>query len=354
MKKTREIPAEDLLEKYSVLGICGCSGSGKTTLIEALIPRLLARGLRVAVVKHDAHRVRIDVPGKDSDRFFQAGADVSLFGRECFLRWHGQGNFATFLTTLCRSHDIVLVEGHAKTPVPKIWLLGQGSAVPPENRGRVIRVLSREQADSEAVFSWLETWLARRKLQEPMWGCVLIGGRSSRMGRPKHLLENDGRSWLEHSVERLAPFVDQVVLSGRGVVPEPLHSLVRVPDAPGLAGPLAGILACLRWQPSVSWLVMACDLPDVTGAALQWLLDCRRPGIDAVLPDLAGDGRLEPLLAWYGPGCLEPLEEIAASGNLRISLLAGRPGISHFQPPAELRPCWRNVNTPEELSRQTP
>ncbi len=46
-----------LLDRYPVLGICGCSGAGKTTLIEALIPRLHSIGLQVAVVKHGAHNV---------------------------------------------------------------------------------------------------------------------------------------------------------------------------------------------------------------------------------------------------------------------------------------------------------
>ena len=77
-----------LLDRYPVLGICGCSGSGKTTLIEALIPRLHSIGLQVTVVKHGAHNVNIDVPGKDSDRFFRAGADVSLFCEECVSRRH--------------------------------------------------------------------------------------------------------------------------------------------------------------------------------------------------------------------------------------------------------------------------
>ena len=169
------------------------------------------------------------------------------------------------------------------------------------------------------------------------------------MGRPKHLLELDDKTWLEHAVDKLGPLVDQVVLSGFGQVPHSLTTLSRVPDAPGLAGPLAGILAVMRWQPTVSWLVMACDQPDVQSESLQWLLDSRRPGARAILPDLQGDGRIEPLLAWYDYRCRLSLEEIAASGCLRISQLAGQPGVHHFQPPRHLHSSWLNVNTPSEL-----
>jgi molybdopterin-guanine dinucleotide biosynthesis protein A len=169
------------------------------------------------------------------------------------------------------------------------------------------------------------------------------------MGRPKHLIEYKNKTWLEYTVDKLAPLVDEVVLSGRGEVPESLASLPRVPDAPGLAGPLAGILAVMRWQPAVSWLVMACDQPNIRAESLEWLLDGRRPGVHAILPDLQGDGHLEPLLAWYDFRCRALLEEIAVAGSLRISALAGQPGIYHFQPPVDLRSSWNNINTPAEL-----
>jgi len=56
------------------------SGTGKTTLIERLIPVMNARGLKLGVMKHDAHRFEIDKPGKDSYRFSHAGALVTAIG----------------------------------------------------------------------------------------------------------------------------------------------------------------------------------------------------------------------------------------------------------------------------------
>ena len=61
-----------------VLGFAAYSGTGKTTLIERLVGSLKARGLRVAVIKHDGHDFEIDRRGKDSWRFTQAGADISV------------------------------------------------------------------------------------------------------------------------------------------------------------------------------------------------------------------------------------------------------------------------------------
>lgn len=59
-----------------VLAIVGVSGSGKTTLIERLIPVFRDWGYRVGTLKHDAHHFEVDVPGKDTWRHREAGADA--------------------------------------------------------------------------------------------------------------------------------------------------------------------------------------------------------------------------------------------------------------------------------------
>ena len=61
-----------------VFGFAGWSGSGKTTLIEQLIPRFIARGLSVSLVKHAHHEFDLDQPGKDSFRHRQAGCQEVL------------------------------------------------------------------------------------------------------------------------------------------------------------------------------------------------------------------------------------------------------------------------------------
>lgn len=65
-------------ETLPLLGIAAWSGTGKTTLLEALLPRLAERGLRVAVIKHAHHDFEVDRPGKDSHRLRQAGAAPML------------------------------------------------------------------------------------------------------------------------------------------------------------------------------------------------------------------------------------------------------------------------------------
>lgn len=173
------------------------------------------------------------------------------------------------------------------------------------------------------------------------------------MGTPKHLIEQNGRTWIERTVAMLRQTVSQVVIAGAGDLPASLVDTVRVDDLSDLAGPLAGILAVFRAYPQVSWLVVACDLPDMQGEALQWLLDCRGPEVLAVMPELAGDGRIEPLLAYYDCACRHPLEMMASAGHRRLNLLQAVAGVITPQPPSHLRACWRNVNTPADLGRNS-
>jgi len=130
-----------------VLGICGNSGSGKTTLIEQLVPRLLLSGFSVAVVKHDAHRLQVDTPGKDSDRLFRAGADVVAHDSEqTFVRLHS-GEMDVFGAASClpSKYDLILVEGHKGSHAPKIWLLGEDEDGPPNEAQKVLAILRRSE-----------------------------------------------------------------------------------------------------------------------------------------------------------------------------------------------------------------
>lgn len=341
-----------MLEGLPVLGVCGWSGSGKTTAIEGVLPGLLARGLKVAVVKHDAHGLDLDRRGKDSYRLFRAGADVSLQGpEEGLLRTHeSQGaGIETVLRRLAGRYDLVLVEGHKGTPLPKVWLLGEGEAAPPPEVSGVLGALPRDAERVERLAAVIDEWLPRQWLKAPVYGCALIGGSSRRMGRPKHLIAENGETWLERTVGLLRRVTARVVISGAGEVPESLAGSPRLVDAPGAEGPLSGLLSAMRWAPGCSWLVAACDLPELSSGALEWLLAGRAPGVWATLPRLAGSERLEPLLAHYDFRARRLIESLAARRVWRLAEIAADPKVTAPSPPPELAPAWRNANSPEDL-----
>ena len=108
----------------SVICIVGSSGSGKTTLIEALIPILRRDGLRIGTLKHTHHDVPFDIPGKDSWRHGQAGAEktaiVSPFGLALFDHRVAPPGPEEIIEAHFRDMDLVLVEGYKWGSLPKI------------------------------------------------------------------------------------------------------------------------------------------------------------------------------------------------------------------------------------------
>lgn len=108
-----------------VIGLAGWSGAGKTTLLTRLIPALMAKGLRVSVIKHAHHEFDVDHPGKDSFVHRQSGAVevlVSSSRRWALmheLRGAGEPKLPELLAKMSRV-DLVIVEGFKSGPHPKI------------------------------------------------------------------------------------------------------------------------------------------------------------------------------------------------------------------------------------------
>jgi molybdopterin-guanine dinucleotide biosynthesis protein MobB len=108
-----------------VIAVCGLKNSGKTTVLCGLIPFLRDQGLKVAVAKHDGHDFVPDVPGTDSFRFREAGAEtVAVFSSSRYLLTveRPETTFDTVLDHL-RDADLILLEGGKSSLFPKIEVI---------------------------------------------------------------------------------------------------------------------------------------------------------------------------------------------------------------------------------------
>lgn len=107
----------------NIYSLVGYSGSGKTTLMEKLIKEIKSRGLRVAVMKHDAHKFEIDHEGKDSYRITQAGADMTLLvsQEKAVIMENRQVDVEKVLSYI-HDVDLILTEGYTHGPWKKIGI----------------------------------------------------------------------------------------------------------------------------------------------------------------------------------------------------------------------------------------
>jgi len=108
-----------------IIGLAGWSGSGKTTLITKLIPRLIARGVKVSTLKHAHHGFDLDQPGKDS--FFHRAAGATEVIISSAKRWailhelreEPEWNLGGLVAKMSPV-DLVLFEGFKRDVFPKL------------------------------------------------------------------------------------------------------------------------------------------------------------------------------------------------------------------------------------------
>jgi molybdopterin-guanine dinucleotide biosynthesis protein A len=277
---------------------------------------------------------------------------------EQFERRHGSQPLEAVLARLGREHDLLLVEGHKQTDLPKFWLHGEGAGGReiPDETGNIVAVLERDCDRTAALLAHLEHWLPQAWRERPLWGGVMVGGASRRMGSPKQLLEFHGRTLGERAAAALGSALgpERVAVLGAGELAGAIRPLPRLADVPGMAGPGAALAAAHRWQPEAGWILAACDHPWLAAGQMEWLHAQRRPGCWAVLP-LQADAHPCPTLALYEPQALALLETLRLGGAVadgRPTALLGLPQTQTPEPPAELAAGWRSVNTPAELEAE--
>ena len=188
-------------------------------------------------------------------------------------------------------------------------------------------------------------------------GVVLAGGRSTRLGRDKALLELEGRPLITRTLDVLAQLTgDLIIVTNRASHLFPQSARVvadRYVDAGVLAGVHAGLLAA-RGELA---LVVACDMPFLNLDLLRYIISLARDA-DVVVPRWTD---VEPLHAVYRPAtCLGPIERALARGERRIVSFyrdevrevrvryVERAEITRFDPQGL---SFFNVNGPEDWER---
>jgi molybdopterin-guanine dinucleotide biosynthesis protein A len=138
----------------------------------------------------------------------------------------------------------------------------------------------------------------------PLFGLVLAGGKSRRMGRDKALLDHDGQSQLAFAVHLLDEHVERVFVSTRAEQRDETErrQFAQIIDHYEEIGPVAGILSAMDEHPQADWLVVACDLPNIDASTLRYLLEHRSDEYPFVAYASNHDGLPEPLCALYLAG----------------------------------------------------
>lgn len=182
-----------------------------------------------------------------------------------------------------------------------------------------------------------------------LYGLLLTGGRSARMGRDKAALEYGGQLQADRAFGLLGKVCDRVFVSARrdqsdlpGRAGRP-----QIHDAVEDLGPAGGILSAFRTHPDCAWLVLACDLPFLGEAVLRDLVARRNPEQPATAYRSASDGLPEPLCAIYEPAWLAILAKFLAENMRCPRKMLIRTGVPLLDLP-DVR-ALDNINEPGEF-----
>jgi len=107
-----------------IVSIVGKSDSGKTYLLEKLVSFLVAKGYRIATVKHDVHGFDVDKEGKDSWRHKQAGASTVVLSSPTKIAvikdLSEELNLEQIRGNWVSEADLILTEGYKRAHYPKV------------------------------------------------------------------------------------------------------------------------------------------------------------------------------------------------------------------------------------------
>ena len=186
--------------------------------------------------------------------------------------------------------------------------------------------------------------------EAPVYGLVLAGGESRRMGQDKALLERDGKSQLAFMVDLLERHTARVFVSTRADQhADPARSrFAQVVDRYDDMGPLAGILSAMDEYPDVDWLVVACDLPNISDGTILHLLANSSAEHPFTAYTSSHDGLPEPLCALWRAGTGSIIRGFAEEGIRcpRKILIRAETHLLEQTDPRSLD----NINTPEDLA----
>lgn len=182
-------------------------------------------------------------------------------------------------------------------------------------------------------------------------GIILAGGKSSRMGREKGLVEFEGKPMVHYPLELLSTITTDIVLVANDKGYAGITSKV-VKDEFHEKGPLAGLITGLRNSEFDHSIVLPCDMPNIAPALIAWML--KQQPIESALVLKVG-GRIHPLIGVYRKSQLPILEEMLSQNELRMMDVVSRIKARILSPEIEMEGFsedWlRNYNSPSDFQR---
>ncbi len=189
-----------------------------------------------------------------------------------------------------------------------------------------------------------------QKENKNITGIILAGGKSSRMGSEKGLVVLDDKPFIQHIIEALHPLVSEIIVVSSNVNYD-CFNITRVEDIISDSGPIGGLHAGLTYSKTKNNLVVSCDVPLITTAFLEQLIQHEAGDYDIVQCEAQGESI--PLIAMYKKRCAEKCLELLNNNERRLRKLVSVLKVKTISVSEKDHLLVTNMNTIEDLKMIT-
>jgi molybdopterin-guanine dinucleotide biosynthesis protein A len=182
--------------------------------------------------------------------------------------------------------------------------------------------------------------------KEKITGVILAGGKNSRMGSDKGLLEVGGKRIIERIIDELKQVVDEIIIISNDTTLNYLNYKVYA-DLIKDCGPMGGIHSALTHSTTEKNLILSCDMPFISKNILKTIINGSAK-CEIAIPK--HDKRLEPLCAVYLKSCTNKFEELINKEEFKLKdsfkyFIVKRINFTRKELSGNE---FTNINTPEE------
>lgn len=187
-------------------------------------------------------------------------------------------------------------------------------------------------------------------IKKQITGIILSGGKSSRMGSDKGLLNLMGKPFVQYSIDALEPLVSEIIIVSNNKDYD-AFGLKRINDEIENAGPLAGIYSGLKHSKTEYNLVLSCDIPLINPDILHLLVEAIDDTSEVI--QIETQNKNMPLIALYKNCCASTFYKLLLNDVRRLRFAVNQCKVKNVKLESENSIHTMNINTPEEYKMIT-
>ncbi|MBL7898849.1 MAG: molybdenum cofactor guanylyltransferase [Crocinitomicaceae bacterium] len=174
---------------------------------------------------------------------------------------------------------------------------------------------------------------------------ILAGGKSTRMGQDKGLMELDGKPMISYVID-VAKKISERILIVANLESYNQFNLPVIKDVVVEKGPIGGIYSGLKKSETEYNLVLSCDIPFIHQGVLEFLVESST-GYDITVA--SQEGKLHPLVGVYRKTCLPVIKKHLNEDKLKLTLLFDELKTRLVEMDDFLSTNFRNINSKSDL-----